>query len=284
MKDLYMRNNARDGEKLHEIECPLCGAKNYKVEYSQKNFRFVRCSECGVLYQNPRPENKYIQNRYDEKYFEYEIENQNDFFQLQLKTFEDCKIEKIIGGFKGKKILDVGCATGMLLNYLKNKGANVYGVEICTQSCRYAYSEYKITLYNGTLENARYEPEFFDIVHFSHLIEHLEDPVKFMKEVYRITKKDGYILVTTPREDTIWLKLFKLKWRSLIPDHLILFGRQHLISLLNISGFEPIFIESWGSIPIDSKLSFLKPITDKLVKRLDKGDVQFVLAKKRVEL
>jgi len=280
MKDLYMRNNARSGEILQEIECPLCGSQNYKVEYSQKNFRFVRCNECGVLYQNPRPKKEFIQNRYDDKYFQYEIENQKNFFQLQIKTFNDCNIEKLLGGFKGKRILDVGCATGMLLNHLKNKGAIVHGVEICTQSCRYAYTEFQLTLYNGTLENARYESNSFDLIHFSHLIEHIEKPVDFMKEIYRITKKGGYILVTTPREDTIWSKLFKLKWRSLIPDHLVLFGRQHLISLITMIGFEPIFIESWGSIPIDSKLKFLKFLTDRFAKKFDKGDVQFILAKK----
>lgn len=197
-----------------------------------------------------------------------------------MKTFDDCKIEKLINDFKGKKILDVGCATGLLLNYLKQKGANVYGVEICTKSCRYAYEKFGITLYNGTLENARYESNFFDIVHFSHLIEHLPDPLNFMNEIYRITKNGGYILVTTPREDSIWAKIFGIKWRSLIPDHLILFTRQHLISLLTMTGFKPIFIESWGSIPIDSKFKFLKPLSDKYAKKLDKGDVQFILAKK----
>jgi len=280
MKDLYMRNNAREGEVLQEIDCPLCGSKDYSVIYKGKSFRFVRCSECGVLYQNPRPKNDFIQNRYDEKYFAYEVENQKNFFQLQLKTLEDCKLEKIIGGFKDKKVLDVGCATAMLLNHLKSKGANIYGVEICTQSCRYAYENYGITIYNGTLENARYESNFFDIVHFSHLIEHLEKPVEFMHEIFRITKPGGYILLTTPREDSIWSRIFKLKWRSLIPDHLILFGRSHLITLVKMAGFTPVFVESWGSIPIDSKLKFLKPITDKYAKKFDKGDVQFILAKK----
>ncbi len=280
MKDLYMRNNARKGEVLHEINCPLCQAKDYTIVYSKPTFRFVRCNECGVLYQNPRPKNEFIQNRYDDNYFQYEIENQKNFFQLQLKTFEDCKIEKLVNGFEKKRILDIGCATGLLLNHLKQKGAHVYGVEICTQSCRYAYENFNLTLYNGTIENAHYESNYFDIVHFSHLIEHLEDPINFMKEIYRITKKDGYVLITTPREDSFWSRFFGLKWRSLIPDHLILFSRQHLESLIKISGFNPIFIESWGSIPIDSKLKFLKPFTDRYVKKFDRGDVQFILAKK----
>jgi 2-polyprenyl-3-methyl-5-hydroxy-6-metoxy-1,4-benzoquinol methylase/ribosomal protein S27E len=280
MKDLYMRNNARDGEVFLEVDCPLCGSKDYTVVYKGKNFRFVRCNECGVLYQNPRPKNDFIQNRYDDKYFQYEVENHKNFFNLQLKTFEDCNIENLIGGFKGKKVLDVGCATGMLLNHLKNKGANVFGVEICTQSCRYAYENFGLTIYNGTLENARYESNFFDIIHFSHLIEHLENPIKFMGEIYKILKTGGYVLVTTPREDSIWSKIFRLKWRSLIPDHLTLFGRSHLISLLKMTGFNPVFIESWGSIPIDSRFKFLKPISDRFAKKFDKGDVQFILAKK----
>lgn len=280
MKDLYMRNNAREGEILKQISCPLCGSEDYKITYKSHNFTFVRCIECGVLYQNPRPETHYVQNRYDEKYFEYELQNQDNFFQLQLKTLQDCQLEKLVDGFKNKRILDVGCATGLLLNYFKQKEAMVYGVEVCTQSCRYAYDKFSITIYNGTLENARYESNFFDIVHFSHLIEHLENPINFMKEIYRITKENGYILVTTPREDSIWAKIFGLKWRSLIPDHLVLYGRNHLESLLQITGFEPIFTESWGSIPIDSKLKFLKPLTDKYAKKFDKGDVQFILARK----
>jgi len=280
MKDLYMSGNVRDGEKYSKIDCPLCGSSDYKVEYKTKNFIFVRCNECGVLYQNPIPQTNFIQKRYDDKYFEYEVENHKNFFELQKKTLNDINIEKLAGGIKGKKFLDIGCATGMLLNHFKNLGAIPYGVEICTESCRYAYEHFGLTLYNGTLENAHYENDFFDIVHFSHLIEHLEKPIEFMKEVFRITKRGGIIIITTPREDSFWAHIYKKKWRSLIPDHLILFSRSHLISLVKISGFEPIFEESWGSIPLDAKLKFLKPFSDRFAKKFDRGDVQCIVAKK----
>ena len=65
-----------------------------------------------------------------------------------------------------KKFLDIGCATGMLLNYVKNAGWHTKGVELCKQSVEYARKKFKLDVFNGTIEEANFPANYFDVIHF----------------------------------------------------------------------------------------------------------------------
>jgi len=131
------------------------------------------------------------------------------------------------------------------------------GIEVCKESAEFAKKNFDVNVINDTLENAKLPDNYFDIIHFSHLIEHLKDPKEFLKEVRRILIPGGSIIVTTPRLDSPAFYLYKKDWRSAIPDHLVLFTKKTLIKILKEVGFEPYFQESWGFIPVGFKLKNL---------------------------
>ncbi len=269
-------------ETIEFVRCNLCAKDNTRDLILFDEYKYVQCNNCGLIYQNPRPVFKDLKKRYSEKYFQYEIRNHHNFFLLMKQTLNDIKFFTKISSQipKPRKFLDIGCATGLLLNYIRNFDWQVKGIEICKQSVKYARKNFKLDIFQGTLEQAKFKPNTFDVIHFSHLIEHLPEPLSTLKKIYKILKKDGYILVTTPRIDSFQAWLFKENWRSFHRDHLYIFSRKTLTEFIKKAGFKIKKFISWGGIEKGRTNQFIKTIADKLAKFLNIGDVMFVLAQK----
>ena len=271
------------GEKLLFINCDLCGADNTVDYLLFDEYKYVQCLNCGLIYQNPQPQINPLKKRYTKKYFDYELRNQHNFFELMRKTLQDIKfLEKISPRFASqKRFLDIGCATGLLLNYIKHYGWQIQGIEIDEFSTEYARKNFNLNIINKSLEHAKLREESFDVIHWSHVIEHLPSPTAGLEKIYKALKKNGYMLLTTPRVDSFQQRLFKHNWRSYHRDHLTIFSKKTLCRMVEKAGFKILKFFSWGGIAVDAGYPrWIKNITDKSVKLLNKGDVMFLLAKK----
>lgn len=176
--------------------------------------------------------------------------------------------------------LDVGCATGRLLEALRDEGWETAGVELCEPSAEYGRTQRGLQIKSGTLEEAGFPDESFHIVHASHLVEHLTEPRLFLKEAFRILKPGGYVILVTPNTAGFQARLFGRAWRSLIEDHICLFSKQNLSLLLRKEGFVLHRIKTWGGLAQGTAPGFLKKILDPWAKRFGFGDVMIVLAQK----
>jgi SAM-dependent methyltransferase len=257
-----------------QIKCNLCGADKTREYLKGQDFLFVKCRECGLVYQNPQPVISEIQNRYNQHYFRYEYENADNFFNLMLLGLKDIGYtEKKLKEWKDKTFIDIGCATGKLLAYFRDLGWKSQGVEICKESAGYARKKRGVQVFIGTLSQAQFACQSFSLIHFSHLIEHVPDPRALLEEVKRILKPDGRAVITTPNCDGLQAKLFKSNWRSAIADHLFLFSQKTLSRLLSALNFKIHNIVTWGGLAKGTAPGFIKKPVDRLAKKLGFGDV-----------
>ncbi len=282
------------GERFEETGCKLCDSDRFRPILADDGYRFVRCLDCGLVYQNPQPVFDDLIKRYSRSYFEYELRNEENFFNLIRLGLNDIEFEKLpaagsaLHGRSGtsasmppagrRSFLDIGCATGRLLEHMRESGWKVQGVEICRESAEYGIRRRNLEIFTGRLQEADFAEASFSVIHFSHLIEHVPDPKGFMMEVARILTPDGYVVITTPNIRGLQARLLKESWRSAIADHLTLFSKTTLKCLLAETGFKVLKTKTWGGLAQGLAPPWIKRPLDRLAKRFGFGDVILFLS------
>lgn len=275
-----------ESERHHEVHCAVCGSDDAVKHWQCDDFGFVKCRECGHVYQNPQPDADSLLNRYDEEYSDYEVENSVTFLTLMLKGLDD------VGFFKrmeadgiDRSLLDVGCATGALLEYAARRGYRVQGVEVCEPAAEYGREHRGVPISVGTLESARLDNSTnggrFGAFHASHVIEHVPDPRAFLRSAYQRLVDGGYLVIVTPNTAGLQARLFGAQWRSAIADHVNLFSKRNLLRLIRECGFRPVATQTWGGLGIGTAPGWLKRPVDRCAKACGFGDVVLVMARRR---
>ena len=118
----------------------------------------------------------------------------------------------------GLEILEAGCGSGLSLMRLAQRGASVSGLDwsqMALEFSRYLSNHFnvsnKVSLISDSYFNTSFENNKFDISYNSGVLEHLEADLALdlLKEMARITKSYGYILISVPNETSPFYKRFK---------------------------------------------------------------------------
>ncbi len=107
---------------------------------------------------------------------------------------------------KGKTVLDVACGSGYGSRMLSEAGATtVYGVDIDERTIRYAEAHYgapNIRFRRADAQHLPFEKHMFDVAVSFESIEHVRDATQFLREVKRVLRPDGILLLSTPNKTT----------------------------------------------------------------------------------
>ena len=242
-----------------ELKCHLCGSDSYQVVYDalkmgvdpeggyritdhdpDASLRVVSCRRCGLSFLNPWFEPKKIVDNYvamsDDKYVKEEVGRRSAarLILQQLRKHKD-----------GGKLLDIGCATGFLLDEARKVGWDVYGIELSQWGVDYARNKLGLThVIQGTLKDAEFQRAFFDAVIMTDVIEHLVDPKATLHDIRLILKPNGIFCCTTPDIDSTVSKMLKAKWWGIKRSHLYYFNKSTMKKLFDATGFFPIAMRS----------------------------------------
>jgi len=109
------------------------------------------------------------------------------------------------------RLLDVGCSSGALLLVAKECGYESEGVEPARQAAATA-AGMGFKVFPGLLQDAGYADNSFDVVTLFEVIEHLLEPAALLKEIRRILKPGGLLLIGTGNADSWTVKLLGARW------------------------------------------------------------------------
>jgi SAM-dependent methyltransferase len=99
----------------------------------------------------------------------------------------------------GKRVLDIACGEGYGSAGLVAAGAaSVIGVDVSPEACEHARTCYKIDARVGTAEAIPIPDTSVDVVVSFETIEHLQQPVIFIKECHRVLAPGGALIISTP--------------------------------------------------------------------------------------
>ena len=138
-------------ERLESVRCPGCGGTRALLFLACDAFGFVRCSDCSLVYQNPRPVFDDLRQRYGEQYFSYELENERTFFGLMQLGLGDIRFQARAESLPAPRtFLDIGCATGMLIESMAASGWDASGVDVCRESAEFGIAHRGVRIFVGT--------------------------------------------------------------------------------------------------------------------------------------
>lgn len=252
---------------MEEIPCALCGSEQSK-SFNEATYHLnllpplevKRCVGCGFIFMNPRPDqaerNDLFSGTVPENLRPYSNVEANygavtrgrlDFFRLRIKEL----IPKLSGDPSSLKFLDVGASSGYMVEAALEAGLIAEGVEPGRSGIASAKAR-GISIIQGTAENLPFENDYFDLVHSHHVFEHVANPHLSAKEVYRVLKPGGTILIEVPNQfDNIRfyrdVKFGRVHQRNRdirSIHHLSFFSKKSLRYLLTGVGFKSVKVST----------------------------------------
>lgn len=172
--------------ELEEGKCIFCNDASYKVLHEFRPFRVVRCNRCGLAFLTPRLKEQLIFSLYDSDDYFSEYSGEGTGYELQkdslFRTFQ--RLVRILLRrkllYRGSRVLEVGCGPGLFLKAVRPYVSYSVGVDL-SQVAREEASVYCDVTYSSIDDVPC--TEYFDCVVGLNLIEHIYDPVPFLKEL-----------------------------------------------------------------------------------------------------
>ncbi len=246
-------------------------------EGSDKKFRgpgrftYVRCRPCGLVYLHPRPSDRELSRYYPDYVTPVSTTSGSSSWERmrqRLKRMVAAEwygysgspggtsrwlfrplrkaltlpisplLSQVPRAQAGGRVLDIGCGSGGYLAFLASLGWTCVGIEPGPQSRAYAQDDLGLTVHAGPLTACALPEASFSVVTMWHVIEHLPDPLKTLREIHQLLKADGIVMLRTPNVDSFEARLFRGNWYGLDPPrHLYLFSPRTIRALLKRSGF-----------------------------------------------
>lgn len=236
-----MKDNLR---AVRARRCPACDGSSM-VERGQKNgFSIMACQQCQTLFTSHLPQQE--QTDYDDYYCGE---------TLDIPAFIDKRLDEIIAGFapykQNKRLLDIGFGAGTLLQAAERGGWVPTGVDVSKSAVEHV-RKLGYDVFCGTLDEAHYPDNHFDVVTASELLEHVPDPLAVVREMGRVLRPGGLLWMTTPHGRGVSNRLLGVEWSILYPpEHIQLFSRKGIEKLLKAVGFRRIRVITQGVNPFE---------------------------------
>lgn len=232
------------------IRCPICDTdisddslkKTIVSPYNNQEYKLYHCPVCHIEFWYPL---KIISEFYE-----------NDVFCLYQNEHSG-KIKDIDAHHKlffkyfkkfSEKLLDIGCSDGMFLHRAKELGFEVYGIDLDRHSVNIARNKRCLkNVYSMTLEEfvsfAKEKHLKFDVITFFEVLEHQDNPKRFIEDVKFLLKEGGYIAGSVPNRERLFANLErKESFNDFPPHHFLWFSEEVLKFFFKRQGFHNIEI------------------------------------------
>jgi 2-polyprenyl-3-methyl-5-hydroxy-6-metoxy-1,4-benzoquinol methylase len=210
---------------MPERTCPLCGSPRPARILERQQTDYWKCPDCGFRFATP-PRNPNLANAiddYEDAYLQYlapdraDEANFDSLYQWMATTTP----------LEGKRLLDVGAGGGKLVRYLRRRGVDAHGIEP-SRALFDRFLSGDSAFACATIGEASASGAAFPIVTALDVIEHVADPVAFLREVAAALEPGGVFFVTTPDVDSVTARVFGRRWHFYYPYHLSYFGPRTL--------------------------------------------------------
>jgi len=226
------------------VLCPINGLPARLYCQKDRAVYFIEPAS-GTIFQAKMPSvgamNQYADNEYSSGAYQEYAKSRD----LKIATARP-RLAAIKRLTDGKRLLDVGCATGFFMEAAADEGFDVRGLEFSTVAIGLARPDIRERIVCGDVNTLlSREPEKFDVVTAFDIIEHVQNPAKFLDEIGQILRPGGVLAISSPDTGHFLRYLMGAKWPMLQPmQHTVLFSRRGIAALLERCGFRDVRVET----------------------------------------
>ncbi len=176
----------------------------------------------------------------DKKYHINRTKKRTHSYRLRRRTEEVLKLVRKYADMEGDDftdLIDVGTADGLMLSDIKNNVSNCrcFGLEY-SMDLILANKDREVNLICGNADSLPFRDNSFNILIACAVIEHLSDAYSFIKESFRVLKRGGIIILTTPVP--FWESFFSKIGHLNEDQHQETFNLKKLNKMLTANNFE----------------------------------------------
>ena len=231
------------------IFCPLCKSSHNVITSEKLRYESISkvytCLDCGLVFLYPKmtadEERTFYEKEYGEifsnekgttpaKLFESRLPDARMYFDWIQNDLE-----------KTNNCLELGCASGYFLATIKDHVESVSGIETHVLLKEYC-NNIGIHTFNS-LEEC--DEEQFDRIFMFFLLEHIGDPINFLRAIKRVLKPKGKLFIIVPNVDDALMKLYDIpafKSFYFTPAHQFYYSKDTLSQVINLAGMSDFTI------------------------------------------
>jgi 2-polyprenyl-3-methyl-5-hydroxy-6-metoxy-1,4-benzoquinol methylase len=235
--------------------CPVCGGARARPLHVRPHRRLLRCA-CGVVYVDPLP-TPADAAQMEARALRGELQEETaEMFAAYGRNYDPN--DPVVRGFErhlarlaalapGRRLLDVGVGTGLLLHLAQRAGWEATGVDLCPEAAERAREEFGIEVVVGDFSTAPL-PGGYDAITMADVLEHSRDPRTFLRRAHALLVPGGALLVAVPNHRSLAFTTVDLLGRLpgggsfadrlYVPYHLQYFTPPTLVRLVRETGFE----------------------------------------------
>jgi len=237
------------------VACNYCRCEEYSIITDQIRFgrnNVLQCKNCGLVYLELEEGKEEIESFYSSEYRKLPtrpVQTPEELFYNKVtRNDADNRVQFISNhmDIQGKKILEIGSASGNLLGKLMECGVKeAIGIELDKEFSKYIQQR-GLKVLTRPIEELGFKEEFDAAVSF-HMLEHVYDPMAVVKAVYVALTRGGRFLGEVPNQNDWRIKIFDdevVKRFHYEPSHYYYYSPKTLKNYLETCGFSNIGLET----------------------------------------
>lgn len=194
----------------------------------------LQCANCRMIVSPAIFEPKANEQK-NEEWFGYDYKSSRSFWVTLFEGYNDRKTLGRLSRARlsGSRLLEIGVGSGSFLNAAREKGFEVLGCDLSAAICKRMRNAHGLEMHCGPLADLE-GVNRFDVVVLNHVLEHVQQPVDFLKEVVRLLAPGGVAHIAVPNV-ACWQAAL-CGWTSFEPYHLSYFTAETLNRAVTLAG------------------------------------------------